>query len=218
MNESATTRFRLDEWSELLLLAMKTSLSVAHELGLLPDAVLDCAARHLQFHDFECFASAMLGASRAQTCCHGRRDRITAMEVAYIKTVAACIDSNRSVLACMPAMCASGVPYQVDAPAQAYERVSAAVQTLKHDVQSTFSLSGGLTDASVEEASGLARALAAITPADNDVKAYERALTAVLHVRFAMEDQAVRDDVEHHQSGVGHLESMHLPSASGTRI
>lgn len=205
MNESSMRGCRYDEWSELLLLVMKTSLSVAHELGLLPEAVLD-AASHLRFHDFACFASAIQGASRAHACC-ARRDTIPAVEVAYIKTFAARLDSNRNVLACVPTMCASDLENHVGASDQTYEKVAAGVQALKEDVQREFSLgNGAFGNTPVEGASGFAQALAAIMPADDNAEAFERALAAVLHVRFTTQRNLFHGDADcagSHQGGDG---------------
>jgi hypothetical protein len=200
MNEGSMRGYRKDEWSELLLIVMKTSLSVAHELALPPDAVLDCAARHLHFHDFASLASAMQGASRVHDCLR-RRDSIPAVEVAYIKSLAARIDANRNVLAYPPTMRASDLQHHVEAPAQAYEKVAAAIQALKTDVRQTFTQSNTYSETAVEAASGFAKALAAIASGDDSVEAYERALAAVLHVRFAGSCQLVdgkRDDAAHH--------------------
>jgi hypothetical protein len=167
---------RTDERSGLLLLVMKTSLSVAHELGLPPHTTLDCAARHLHFHDFTWFASAMQGASRAHACCERSGD-IPAVAVAYIKTLAARVESDKNVLACNPTIHASDLHTYDEAPAQAYEKVAAAILALKGDVRREFSQSSVSSDAAVEGASGFAKALAAIMPADGNAEAYERALT-----------------------------------------
>jgi len=217
MNESSVRRYRQDEWSERLLLAMKTSLSVAHELGLSPDAVLDCAARHLQFDDFTSFASAIQGASRVHNCC-GRRGNIPSTEVAYIKRLASRVGSDRNVLAGTPTMCRSDLQIHVEAPAQAYDTVAAAVQALKDDVQRAFSQCGALTGADMEDASEFARALAALMPVDDNEKAFERALSAVLHVRFAVQYQPVHrnaDDAARRQNTGGHGEPANLSPPPG---
>ncbi|AXF04315.1 hypothetical protein [Paraburkholderia hospita] len=217
MNESSVRGYRQDEWSERLLLAMKTSLSVAHELGLSPDAVLDCAARHLQFDDFTSFASAIQGASRVHDYC-GRRENIPTAAVAYIKHLASRVESDRNVLAGTPTMCSSDLQIHVEAPAQAYDKVGAAVQALKDDVQRAFSQRGVLTGADMEDASEFARALAALMPVDDNEKAYERALSAVLHVRFAVQYQPVHrnaDDAGRRQDMDGHGESANLAPAPG---
>lgn len=217
MNESSVRRFRQDEWSERLLLAMKTSLSVAHELGLSPDAVLDCAARHLQFDDFMSFASAIQGASRLHNCC-GRRDNIPATEVAYIKRLASRVGSDRNVLAGTPTMYPSDLQTHVEAPGQAYDKVAAAVQALKDDVQRAFSQRDALTGADMEDASEFARALAALMPVDDNEKAYERALSTVLHVRFAVQYQPVHrnvDDAARHQGTGGQGEPASLSPPPG---
>ena len=193
------------------MLVMKTSLSVAHELGLPPEAVLDCAAMYLRFHDFPHFASAMQGAARAHACC-SRRDIIPPVEVANIKTLAARLEINRNVLACVPMMNAD-VRDHVGAPAQAYEIVAAAIVALKEDVQHVFSRgSGAFSNAAVEGASGFARTLAAITPADDSAEAFERAFAAVLHVRFAAQlnvDLGDTDQFQRHLHFDGHLTPVH---------
>lgn len=214
MNESSMEVRQKDEWSELLLVVMKTSLSVAHELGLPPDATLDCAARHLHFHDFTWLASAMQGASRVHACCE-RTDNMPAVEVAYIKTLAARVESNRNVLACGPSMYASEVQTHVDAPALAYEKVTAAVRALKGNVQCEFSQSGVSADAAVESASGFAGALVAIMPTEGNAEAYERALAAVLHVRFALDLRIVHGDAGDpgsHPTFDGHMAPDQRPS------
>ncbi|WP_184129859.1 hypothetical protein [Paraburkholderia atlantica] len=187
---------RQDEWGELVLIVMKTSLAVAHELGLTPDAVLDCAARHLRFQDFRCFAAAMLGAARAQACCR-RRDVGPSVEASYIKTLAARVDIDRNVLAFMPALCTVAPRDHARAPAHVYEKVAAALQQLKEDVQRVFSRgSDAFSRADIEGASGFAKALAAIMPADNDANAFERAFAAVLQVRFSSQLHLVPGDAE----------------------
>ncbi|ACC73710.1 hypothetical protein PPMP20_24085 [Paraburkholderia phymatum] len=202
MNTSSMSVCRQDEWTALLLCAMKTSLSVAHELGLSPDAVLECAARHLKFRDFASFASAVHGASRAYGCC-SRRDTISAVEVAYIKTLATRADNDRDVLACVPAMCC--VPdsqNHLEAPDIAYEKVIATIQALKDDMRRTFSQCDAPGDGLVAGASGFARALTAIMPAEDNMTAYERAMKAILRIRFAMPCLHVdehADDAEAHQ-------------------
>jgi hypothetical protein len=215
MHDRSMRGCRQDEWSELILLVMKTSLSVAHELGLPPEAVLDCAARHLLFHDFPAFASAMQGAARAHACCC-RRDRLPPTDVAYIKTLAAHVDSNRNVFACVPSMCAVDPGDHVEAPAQAYEKVEAAIQALKEDVQRVFSVgTSGLGQPAVKGASAFARALAAIMPAVSDSSAFERAFAALMHIRFAAQFHFLPGDMDHRQGQLdlgGHLTPMHLPS------
>ncbi|MEM5295683.1 hypothetical protein VSR82_15240 [Burkholderia sp. JPY481] len=187
---------RQDEWGELVLIVMKTSLAVAHELELTPDAVLDCAARHLRFDDFRCFAAAMLGAARAQAWCR-RRDAGPSVEASHIKTLAARVDIDRNVLAFMPALCAAEPPDHTSAPAHAYEQVVAALQQLKEDVQRVFSRGGSaFSRADIEGASGFAKALEAIMPADDDSNAFERAFAALLQVRFSSQLQLVPGDAE----------------------
>jgi hypothetical protein len=211
MYESSTRSCRQDEWSELVVLVMKTSLSVAHELGLPPEAVLDCAARHLRFHDFAYFASAMQGAARAHACC-SRRDIIPPVEVAYIKTLATRLEINRNVLACVPTVDAVDLRGHVGALAQTYEIVAAAIQALKEDVQHAFSVGiGAFSDAAVEGASGFARTLAAITSADDNAETFERAFAAVLHVRFAAQLHVNLGDAELqcHLDFDGHLTPVH---------
>jgi hypothetical protein len=189
MNERSMTACRRDEWTDLLLRMMKTSLSVAHELRLAPEAVLDCAAKHLHFRDFTSFASAMQGAARAHACCR-RRDDVLAVEVAYIKILAANVDSDRNVLANIPTMCVPDLQNHVEAPAQAYKKVAVAIEALKTDVQRDFSLyKGALDNEAVIGASKFAKSLAAIVPADDEAHALDRALAAVLHVRFAAQRQ-----------------------------
>ena len=216
MYERSTRGCRQDEWSDLVRLVMKTSLSVAHELGLPPEAVLDCAAGHLRFRDFPGFASAMQGAARAHACC-SRRDTLPPTDVAYIKTLAAHVDSNRNVFACVPSMCVVDPGDHVEAPAQAYEKVEAAIQALKEDVQRVFSVGmGGLGQAAVEGASAFARAVAAIMPADDDSAAFERAFAALLHIRFAAQFHFLPGDLDHRQGQLdlgGHLTPMQLPAA-----
>ncbi|MEM5438775.1 hypothetical protein [Paraburkholderia diazotrophica] len=217
MNEGSMRGYRKDEWSELLLIVMKTSLSVAHELALPPDAVLDCAATHLLFHDFASLASAMQGASRVHDCL-GRRASIPAVEVAYIKSLAARIDTDRNVLAHPPTTCASDLQRHVEAPAQAYEKVATAIQALKTDVRQTFMQSSMYSDTAVEAASGFAKALAEITPGNDGVDAYERALAALLHVRFTGPLQLVdrnADDAERHPGGDQHAGTVPLSTAPG---
>jgi hypothetical protein len=179
MSESSMESRLKDEWSELLLLMMKTSLSVAHELGLPPDRTLDCAARHLHFHDFAWFASAMHGASRVQACC-GRSGHKSAAEVAHIKTLAARLESNRNVLAGLPAIYASALHAHIDLPAQAYEKVAEAVQELKDDVQREFSQCSVTSSAAVQLASGFAKALAVIISVDDNAEACERSVSMSL--------------------------------------
>lgn len=196
------------------MLVMKTSLSVAHELGLPPEAVLDCAARHLRFHDFPCFASAIQGAARAQACCL-RRDIIPPVDVAYIKTLAASLESCRNVLACVPTINAVELRDHVGAPDHAYEIVETAIQTLKDDLRQVFSQgSDAFSNAAVEGACGFARALAAIMPADDRVEAFERAFAAVMHVRFAAQLHIDVGDADHLQSHLvvdGHPMPLHQP-------
>ncbi|MEM5388493.1 hypothetical protein VSR68_33725 [Paraburkholderia phymatum] len=217
MNEGSMRGYRKDEWSDLLLIVMKTSLSVAHELALPPDAVLDCAARHLLFHDFASLASAMQGASRVHDSLR-RRDSIPAVEVAYIKNLAARIDANRNVLAYPPTPCASELRHHVEAPAQAYEKVASAIQALKTDVRQTFMRSNTYSETAIEAASGFANALAAIVPGDDSVEAYERALAAVLHVRFTGSRRLIdgtMDDAERHPADDGHVGAEPLSTAPG---
>jgi hypothetical protein len=208
MDESSRRSCRLDEWSELVVLVMKTSLSVAHELGLPPEAVLDYAARHLRFHDFACFASAIQGAARAHACCM-RRDLIPPADVAYIKTLATCLETSRDVLACVTTMGAVELREHVGAPAQAYEIVETAIQALKEDLQHVFSRgSGCFSNAAVEGASAFARGLAAIMPADDNAEPFERAFAAVMHVRFAAQLHVDVGDAEQFH---GHLVVDGLP-------
>jgi hypothetical protein len=215
MNESSMESCRKDEWSELLLLVMRTSLSVAHELGLPPDTTLDCAARHLHFHDFAWFASAMQGASRAHACC-GQSGNISAVEVAYIKTLAARLKSNRNVLAGVPTIYAYDLQVHVDAPAQAYEKVAEAIRALKGDVRRAFSQIRVSDDAALQGASGFAMALAAIMSVEGKAAAYERALAAVLHVRSAVDRHVADGDAdngERHRSFDGHKTHEQRPVA-----
>ena len=200
MNKRSMSVCRRDEWSALLLCLMKTTLAVAHELGLSPEAVLDCAARHLQFRDFASFASSIHGASRAYDCCM-RRESVSAMDVAYIKTLAARVDSERDVLACVPTMCCPlDLQYHLEAPPLAYEKVAAAIQALKDDVQRTFSQGGVLGDRAVEDASSFGRALTAIMSTEDEIAAYERAVTAILKVRFAAQYPPVDVDSDGSES------------------
>ncbi|MEX3789703.1 hypothetical protein [Paraburkholderia sp. BR14374] len=195
MYANSTRGGRQDEWGELVLIVMKTSLAVAHELELTPDAVLDCAARHLRFDDFRCFAAAMLGAARAQAWCR-RRDAGPSVQASHIKTLAARVDIDRNVLAFMPALCTAEPPDHTEAPAHAYEKVVAALQQLKEDVQRVFSRgSSAFSRADIEGASGFAKALEAIMPAD-DANAFDRAFAAVLQVRFSSQPQLVPGDAE----------------------
>ncbi|RZF31299.1 hypothetical protein EVC45_02275 [Paraburkholderia sp. UYCP14C] len=218
MSASSIRGCRQDEWGELVLIVMKTSLSVAHELQLPPDAVLDCAARYLQFEDFPSFASATLGAARAHACCC-RREVLPPVEVAYIKTLAARVDLNRNVLALMPAMHTVELQDDVGAPAHACDKVAAALQKLKEDVQRVFSLGGSaFSSAEIEGASGFAKALAAIMPADDDSDVFERAFAAVLRVRSSSRLHLVPGDAEpllRVQGVDGPPTSVHLPSAPG---
>lgn len=186
MNEGSKTRCRDrdDEWGNLLILVMRTSLSVAHELGLPPDAALDCAARHLRFHDFQCLASAIQGASRAYACCR-RRDVIRTLDVTYIKTLAARVENDRGILACLPTMCGFDPQDHHEASIQAYEKVAAALEAFEDDVQRAFSLESGAPGVTaVERASDFAKKLAAITDVGDAGKAFDSALAAVMHVRF----------------------------------
>jgi hypothetical protein len=216
MYESSMRVGRQDEWGELVRLVMRTSLSVAHELGLPPEAALDCAARYLHFRDFPCLASAVQGAERAHACCD-RRNGLAPADVAYLRALAARVERNRNVLACAPAMCASDLSDHVGTPAQVCEKVATAVQTLKEDVQRVFSIgNGAFGSPAVESASGFATALAAIMPADASSAAFERALGAVLRVRFDAQVRLVPAEVDHtqHQLGVdGSLTAPPLPSA-----
>ena len=216
MYESSMRRCRQDEWSELVLIVMKTSLSVAHELKLPPDAVLDCAARHLHFHDFPCFASAMQGAARAHACCC-RREVIPPVDVAYIKALAARLDINRNVLAFMPTHTVE-LQDHVGAPPLAYEKVVAAIQQLKADVQCVFSLeSGAFSSAAIEGALGFARALVAIMPAADNSDTFERAVATVLHVRFSTDPDLLASDADHVlriRGADGVLATVRLPAAS----
>ncbi|WP_233809173.1 hypothetical protein [Paraburkholderia sp. HP33-1] len=216
MYQSSIKHCRQDEWSELVLIVMKTSLSVAHELRLPPDAVLDCAARHLHFRDFPCFAWAMQGAARAHACCCGR-DAIRPADVAYLKTLAAHHDINRNALACMPAMHTVGLQGHVGVPDQVYEKVEAAIQKLKDDVQRVFSPGSGVfSRADIEGAAGFAKALGAIMPAGDNPDAFERTFATVLHVRFSAQLHLVPGDTDHVLRVLGVdrlLTSGHLPSA-----
>jgi hypothetical protein len=211
MYQSSMKGRRQDEWSEFVLLVMKTSLSTAHELGLSPEAVLDCAARHLHFHDFTYFASAMQGAARAHACCL-RRDAISPVEVAYIKTLAARLDSSRNALAYVPTVSAVDLRDCVGAPVQAYEKVAAAIQALREDLLRAFSLeSGALSDAAREGASRFARSLATLSPSDNSAVGFERAFAAVVYVRFNVPLHAALGDAGQSQrqtAVVGHLTPM----------
>ncbi|WP_233850213.1 hypothetical protein [Paraburkholderia sp. HD33-4] len=218
MSASSIRGGRQDEWGELVLIVMKTSLSVAHELELAPEPVLDCAARHLHFQDFPWFASAMLGAARAQACCC-RREVLRPVEVAYMKTLAARVDLDRNVLALIPAMHTVELQDDVGAPAHACDKVAAALQKLKEDVQRVFSLgSSAFGSTEIEGASDFAKALAAIMPADDDSDVFERAFAAVLRVRFSSRLHLVPGDAEPvlRVRGVdGPPTSVHLPSESG---
>jgi hypothetical protein len=206
MIDSSVESHRKDEWSGLLLLVMKTTLSVAHELELPPDSTLNCAARHLRFHDFAWFASAMQGASRAHACCESRGN-ISAVEVAYIKTLAARLKKNRNALAGSPTVYASDHRTQTDAPGEAFGKVAKAIEMLKDEIQREFSQSSVSTITAVQNASGFARALVAITPSDGNSEAYGRALGAVLRVRFATYRHVASRDAdngEHHRIMNGH--------------
>lgn len=194
MNTGSINVSRRDEWSALLLSVMKTSLSVAHKLGLSPDAVLDCAARHLRFRDFASFASGIHGASRADACC-ARRENISAIELAYIKRLASRVDEDRNVLAQLPTTGSMAIYHHLEASDKVYEKVSAAILALKNDVLHAFSQHGSLSDRAIAGVSGLARALAAIAPADEYAQAYERAVTALLVVRFATQNAVVVSDI-----------------------
>ncbi|WNC94803.1 hypothetical protein RI103_33215 [Paraburkholderia sp. FT54] len=223
MNESSMQGRHRDEWSELILLVMKTSLSVAHELGLPPDSTLDCAARHLLFRDFTWFASAMQGASRVLACCGSGGD-IPAVEIAYIKTLAERVESNRNVLAYIRTIYATDLHAYGERPAHAYERVAAAIQALKADVRREFSQSAMSSNAAVECASGFAKALAAIMHADGNADAYERALAAVMHVRFAESRHLVHgdtDDARRHltvDGRVAHMQTSFMPDDWKQRV
>lgn len=184
MIDSPVEPYRKDEWSGLLLLVMKTALLVAHELGLPPDSTLDCAARHLHFHDFAWFASAMQGASRAHACCE-RSGAISAVEAAYIRTLAAHLKNNRNVLSSIPTLSASALRSQVEAPATAFEKVAKAVRALKDEIRREFSPGNASGTAAVRDASGFASALVKIMSAAGDNEAYGRALAAVMRVRFS---------------------------------
>jgi hypothetical protein len=186
MNESSREMCRDDEWSVLLRLVMKTSLSVAHELGLSPDSVLDCAARYLRFYDFAWFASAMHGASRAQYCCE-RTNEFSASEIAYITILAARLNNNRNALACVPTTSAPRVQHYDEVPAHAYEKVRAAIRALKDDVQRYFSHSGDSRSAIGDDVSEFATALLTIMPAGGGTESFKRATAAVLRVRFAID-------------------------------
>ncbi|MEI5996672.1 hypothetical protein H3V53_05475 [Paraburkholderia bengalensis] len=212
------TACRRDEWSDLLLRMMKTSLSVAHELRLAPEAVLDCAAKHLRLRDFTSFASAMQGAARAHACCR-RRDGVLAVEVAYIKILAANVNSDRNVLADIPTMCAPDLQNHVEAPARAYEKVAMAIEALKTDVQRDFSLhKGALDNQAVNGASKFAKSLAAIVPVDDEADAFDRALAAVLHVRFAAQRQRIEvsgNVAQQQLSGDAHPSAMPTMAPAG---
>ncbi|RFU49088.1 hypothetical protein [Paraburkholderia sp. DHOC27] len=195
MTDSPMESYRKDEWSELLLLVMKTALAVAHELGLPPDGTLDCAARRLHFHDFAWFASAMQGASRAYACCE-RSTNISAVEVAYINTLAAHLKNNRNVLSSVPTLSASARRSQVEAPATAFEKVAKALAALKDDIQREFSQSSSSGSSAPRDASGFARALVAIMGGGANNDAYGRALAAVLRVRFAVDGDVAAENVD----------------------
>jgi hypothetical protein len=185
MNSGYMEWTRKDEWSELLLLMMKTSLSVAHELRLPPDATLDCAARYLRFHDFAWFASAMHGASRAQSCCE-QSCNFSSIEAAYIRKLAGRLKNNRNAFACAPTTPVSEIQDHDESPAQAYEKVAAAIKALKGDIRREFARSDVSYDTAVDNISGLAQALVTLVPADSDVEPYERVFAALLHVRFSV--------------------------------
>ncbi|EDZ99889.1 hypothetical protein BH160DRAFT_4814 [Burkholderia sp. H160] len=216
MYKSSISHCDQDEWSELVLIVMKTSLPVAHELQLPPDAVLDCAARHLRFQDFPCFAWAMQGAARAHACCC-RRDANPPVEVAYIKALAAHLDHNRNALACMPTIHTISVQDHVAVPAQMYEKVAVALQKLKEDVQRVFSPGSGVfSRADIDGAVGFAKALVAMMPAGDNPDAFERAFAAVLHVRFSTQLHLVPGDADHVLRVLrvdGLPTPVHLPSA-----
>ncbi|MGF6656579.1 hypothetical protein OKW34_007169 [Paraburkholderia youngii] len=137
----------------------------------------------------------MLGAARAQAwCC--RRDAGPSVQASHIKSLAARVDIDRNVLAFMPALCTAEPPDHTEAPAHAYEKVIAALQQLKEDVQRVFSRgSSAFSRADIEGASGFAKALEAIMPAD-DANAFERAFAAVLQVRFSSQPHLVPGDAE----------------------
>jgi hypothetical protein len=190
MIESSNESSRGDEWSELLLLMMKTSLSVAHELRLTPDSTLNCAAQHLGFHDFAWFASAMHGASRAQSCC-GRNKNPSTVEVAYIRILAARLKSNRNALACAPTRAAPDIQNHDEVPNQAYERVESAIEALKADIVREFSRRYMSDDSTLNDVARFAKALATIMPADGGEGRFERACAALLRVRFGIDRQLV---------------------------
>jgi hypothetical protein len=179
-----------DEWSELLLLMMKTSLSVAHELRLTPDSTLNCAAQHLGFHNFAWFASAMHGASRAQSCC-GRNRNPSTVEAAYIRILAARLKSNRNALACAPTKAAPNIQNHDEVPDQAYERVESAIAALKADILREFSRRYMSDNSIANDVARFAKALMTIMPADGDARRFERASAALLRVRFGVDHQLV---------------------------
>lgn len=199
MIDSPVEPYRKDEWSGLLMLVMRTALLVGHELGLPPDSTLDCAARHLHFHDFAWFASAMQGASRAHACCE-RSGAISAVEAAYIKTLAAHLKNNRNVLSSVPTISAIALRSQVDAPATAFEKVAKAVGALKDDIRREFASSNASGSAAVRDASGFARALTKIMSAGGDTDAYARALAAVMRVRFSSYSHSAETDADNRAS------------------
>jgi hypothetical protein len=190
MTKSSVDSCRRDEWGDLLRLMMRTTLSVAHELGLSPDSALDCAARHLRFHDFASFASAMCGASRALLC-GGLSRNFSATDVAYIKMLAARLKTNRNALACAPSIVAFEIQHHGDMPIQAYERVAAVIRALRAEILHEFSRGDVSDDVVLNDVSGFARALVKIMPAHDGVEAYERASAALLHVRFGVDRQLV---------------------------
>jgi hypothetical protein len=190
MIESSSESSRGDEWSELLLLMMKTSLSVAHELRLTPDSTLNCAAQHLGFHNFTWFASAMHGASRAQSCC-GRNRNPSTVEAAYIRILAARLKSNRNALACAPTRGVPDIHNHDEVPDQAYERVESAIAALKADILREFSHRYMSDDSISNDVSRFAKALVTIMPADGDAGRFERASAALLRVRFGLDHQVV---------------------------
>ncbi|WP_241018968.1 hypothetical protein [Paraburkholderia sp. Tr-20389] len=106
------------------------------------------------------------------------------------------------MLARVPTMCCSSSDLQShrEAADLAYEKVVAAVQALKDDVHRSFSQGGVLSDSAVAGASGFARALAEIMSTDEDVGAYERAVTAILKVRFAVRYPLVDDVADAHDT------------------
>jgi hypothetical protein len=157
---------------------------------LTPDSTLNCAAQHLGFHNFAWFASAMHGASRAQSCCVRNRNPST-VEAAYIRILAARLKSNRNALACSTTRAVPDIQNHDEVPNQAYERVESAIAALKADILREFSRRYMSDDSVANDVSRLAKALVTIMPADGDARRFERASAALLRVRFGVDHQLV---------------------------